>query len=164
MVQLIYAHHVLTGTGTFEIDPPDLQEMAGRWAGIVQRGWPYLVACPPSDMSRVMGFAFAVQYRQRQAYARTFETSVYSAPTTMRQGAGALMLSEVLTILRGDGVLEALAFIGDSYNAASIGLHRKLGYKHVGTLTNIGEKFGRMLDVVVMQRTIPPLNPEPSSS
>lgn len=157
LVQLIYAHHVLTGTGTFEIEPPTLEHITERWGHIVSKGWPYVVASPPSDMSRVLGFAYATQYRDRAAYAKTFEVSVYTAPTTLRQGAGALMLADVLTTLRGDGVREALAFIGDSYNAASVGLHSKLGFKHVGTLNNVGEKFGRQLDVVVMQRSIPPL-------
>lgn len=153
-VQLIYAHHVLAGTGTFEIEPPSLEEMTARWSKVVEHGWPYMVASPPSDMSRVMAFAYAVQYRDRAAYERTFEVSVYAAPTTMRQGAGSVALAETLTSLRSDGVREALAFIGDSYNAASIGLHRKLGFQHVGTLKNVGEKFGRLLDVVVMQRTL----------
>lgn len=153
-VQLIYAHHVLTGTGTFEIEPPSLDEMTERWGRIVQHGWPFMVVSPAADLSRVMGFAYAVQYRDRAAYARTFEVSVYAGPTTQRQGAGALVLSEVLTTLRSDGVREALAFIGDAYNAASIGLHAKLGFKHVGTLKNVGEKFGRQLDVIVMQRTL----------
>lgn len=157
LVQLIYAHHVLTGAGTFEIDPPSLDDITARWGDIVQRGWPFLVVCPPSDLSRAMGFAYAVQYRDRAAYARTFEVSVYAAPTTLHQGAGTLLLKELLGMLRADGVREALAFIGDSHNAASIGLHRKLGFSHVGTLTNVGEKFGRMLDVVVMQRSLPPL-------
>lgn len=157
LVQLIYAHHVLTGTGTFEIEPPSLDDMSTRWGDIVQRGWPFLVACPPSDLSRVMGFAYAAQYRDRAAYTRTFEVSIYAAPTTMHQGVGTLLLKELLGNLRADGVREALAFIGDSYNAASIGLHLKLGFKHVGTLTNVGEKFGRMLDVVIMQRSLPPL-------
>ncbi|MGD9815334.1 MAG: N-acetyltransferase family protein [Hyphomonadaceae bacterium] len=156
-VQIIYAHHVLTGTGTFEIEPPSLRDMAERWGRIVQRGWPFVVASPPHDLSRVMGFAYATQYRDRAAYARTFEVSVYAAPTTLRSGAGEAMLTDVLTTLRGDGVREALAFIGDSYNVASVGLHTKLGFKHVGTLSNVGEKFGRLLDVVVMQRNIPPL-------
>ncbi len=155
-VQLIYAHHVLTGTGTFEVAPPTLEQMASRWGDVVQHGWPFVVACPTSDLSRVMGFAYAVQYRDRAGYARTFEVSVYSAPTTLRQGAGALMLAEVLNTLRSDGAREALAFIGDGANAASISLHRKLGFQHVGTLANVGEKFGRVLDVVVMQRSIPP--------
>jgi phosphinothricin acetyltransferase len=153
-VQLIYAHHVLTGTGTFEIEPPSLEEMTDRWGRIVQQGWPFVVVSPANDLSRVLGYAYAVQYRDRAAYAKTFEVSVYSGPTTQRQGAGAMALSEVLTTLRGDGVREALAFIGDSYNAASIGLHAKLGFKHVGTLKEVGEKFGRLLDVIVMQRTL----------
>jgi len=156
LVQLIYAHHVLSGTGSFELEPPSIEEMTERWSRIVSKGWPYVVASPASDLSRVMGFAYATQYRERAAYAKTFEVSVYAAPTTLRQGAGALVLSEVLTMLRAEGARQALAFIGDSYNAASIGLHKKLGFKHVGTLTNVGEKFGRLLDVVIMQRTLAP--------
>lgn len=154
-VQIIYAHHVLTGTGTFELDPPSLEEMTARWSNVVERGWPFVVASPPSDMSRVLGFAYATQYRDRPAYAKTFEVSIYTAPTTMRQGVGTAMLSELLTSLRADGVREALAMIGDSYNAASLGLHAKLGFQHVGTLRGVGEKFGRLLDVIVMQRSIP---------
>jgi phosphinothricin acetyltransferase len=153
-VQVIYAHHVLTGTGTFEIEPPNLEEMTARWSRIVERGWPYMVASAASDVSRVMGFAYATQYRDRAAYAKTFEVSVYAAPTTLRQGAGSVALAEVLTALRSDGARQALAFIGDSYNAASIALHKKLGFKHVGTLSDVGEKFGRSLDVVVMQRSL----------
>jgi L-amino acid N-acyltransferase YncA len=155
-VQLIYAHHVLTGTGTFEIEPPSLEEMTQRWSNVVAKGWPYLVASPSSDLSRVLGFAYAGQFRDREAYAKTFEVSIYVGPTTMRQGAGHLLLQEVLTTLRGDGVREVLAVIGDSANAASIGLHRKLGFEHVGTMKNVGEKFGRLLDVVIMQRSLPP--------
>lgn len=156
LVHLIYAHHVLSGAGTFEIEPPSLEEMTERWSRIVDRGWPFLVASPISDLSRVLGFAYAVQYRDRAAYAKTFESSVYVGPTTQRQGAGALLMSEVLTSLRTDNVREVLAFIGDSYNAASIGLHAKLGFKIVGKLESVGEKFGGLLDVVIMQRTLPP--------
>lgn len=151
-VQLIYAHHVLTGTGSFEIEPPSLAEMEARWSRIVEKGWPFLVASSASDVTRVLGFAYAAQYRDRAAYAHTFEVSVYSAPTTLRQGAGALMLSELLVMLRDDGVRQVLAFIGDSANAASIGLHAKLGFRHAGVLRSVGEKFGRPLDVVIMQR------------
>lgn len=153
-VQLIYAHHVMTGTGSFELSPPSLDEMTERWTAIVDKGWPFVVASPPEDMSRVLAFAYATQYRDRAAYAKTFEVSVYAAPTSLRRGAGSVALAEVLTSLRADGVREALAFIGDSYNSASIGLHRKLGFQHVGTLKNVGEKFGKLLDVIVMQRAL----------
>ncbi len=153
-IQLIYAHHVLTGTGSFEIAPPSLEEMTDRWTRIVDRGWPFMVASPPEDVSRVLAFAYATQYRDREAYEQTFEVSVYCGPTTLRRGAGSVALAEVLNNLRTDGAREALAFIGDSYNAASIGLHRKLGFRHVGTLKDVGEKFGKLLDVIVMQRTL----------
>lgn len=153
-VQLIYAHHVLSGTGTFELEPPSLETMTERWGGVVSRGWPFVVASPAADLSRVLGFAYAVQYRDRAAYAKSFEVSVYTAPTSLRQGAGGLMLNELLHMLKGDGAREALAFIGDSANAASIALHRKLGFTQVGVLKEVGEKFGRQLDVVIMQRSL----------
>lgn len=122
-----------------------------------------MVASPAHDLSRVIGFAYAAQYRDRPAYAKTFEVSVYSGPTTLRQGAGLLTLSEVLSILRGDGAREALAFIGDSANTASIALHRKLGFRQVGVLANVGEKFGKLLDVVIMQRTLAPTSAPPQA-
>jgi phosphinothricin acetyltransferase len=153
-VQLIYGHHVLTGTGTFEIEPPSLEEMSARWGAVVQRGWPYLVASPAADPTRVLGFAYAAQFRDRAAYKASFEVSIYVSPTTLRQGAGALLMSELLKALADDGVRVALALIGDSANAASIELHRKFKFAHVGTLSGVGEKFGRSLDVVVMQRNL----------
>jgi L-amino acid N-acyltransferase YncA len=153
-VQLIYAHHVLAGTGTFETEPPSLEDMTQRWSRVVERGWPFIVATPKSDLSRVMGFAYAGQFRDRSAYARTFEVSVYVAPSSLRQGAGALMLGDLLLTLKADGAREALAFIGDSANTASLRLHAKLGFREAGTLHNVGEKFGKFLDVVVMQRSL----------
>jgi phosphinothricin acetyltransferase len=154
LVQLIYAHHVLTGTGSFETEPPSLPEMTERWSGVVQHGWPYLVATPAADPTRVLGFAYATQYRDRPAYKGTFEVSVYVAPTSLRQGAGALLMSELLQALHNDGAREALGFIGDGANIASIALHKKFGFRPVGVLHGVGEKFGRSLDVVVMQRSV----------
>lgn len=153
-VQLIYSHHVLAGTGSFEFEPPTLTEMTERWGQIVAGGWPYVVASPTTDLSRVLGFAYARPYRDRPAYAGTYEVSVYTAPTSLRQGAGGLMLNEVLHMLKGDDAREALAFIGDSHNAASIALHAKLGFRRVGVLSGVGRKFGRDLDVVIMQRSL----------
>lgn len=153
-VQLIYGHHVMTGTGTFEIEPPSLDEMTQRWSHVVDNGWPYLVASPTTDLSRVLGFAYAGQFRARAAYAKTFEDSVYVAPSAARQGVGLALLRELLGTLKGDGVREVLAVIGDSANQASIQLHAKAGFAHVGVMKNVGEKFGRWLDVVIMQGSL----------
>ena len=164
MAQLIYAHHVLTGTGTFEVEPPGLEQMTERWSAVVAKGWPFLIAAPVEDPSRVLGFAYAAQYRERGAYATTFESSIYVGPTTLRQGVGEALMGELLHSLRDEGIREVLAFIGDSYNAASIALHKKVGYKYIGTLANVGEKFGKRLDVVVMQRALPRAKSQESST
>jgi L-amino acid N-acyltransferase YncA len=156
LVQLIYAHHVMTSTGTFEIEPPSLEQMTERWSHIVGKSWPYLVAAPTHDLSRVLGFAYAAQFRDRIGYAKTFETSVYVAPSSLRQGVGAALMAELLSMLRGDGVREVLAFVGDRSNAASLALHAKAGFHGVGVLQHVGLKFGRWLDVVVMQRSLAP--------
>lgn len=160
-VQLIYAHHVLSGTGTFEIEPPSLDEMTERWSKVVTKSWPFLVACPPHDLSRVLGFAYAAQFRDRPAYNYTFENSIYVAPTSQRQGVGRVLMSELLRTLKEDGAREVLAVIGDSANAGSIGLHTLAGFRHVGMLRNVGFKFGRWLDVVLMQRSLAPAQTAP---
>lgn len=153
-VALIYGHHVLTGTGTFEIEPPSREEMHARWSAVVTAGWPFVVASPTRDFSRVFGFAYAGQFRPRAAYARTFEDSVYVAPNALNQGVGKMLLAELLTQLRSDGVREVIAAIGDSANAGSIALHAAAGFKHVGALKQVGYKFGRWLDVVMMQKSL----------
>jgi len=154
LVQLIYAHHVLSGTGSFETTPPALDEITARWSKIVTNAWPYLVASPAHDLSRVLGFAYAQPFRDRPAYATTFEDSVYVAPNAHRQGVGMRLLTELLVTLQGDGVREVIAVIGDSANAGSIALHSRAGFKDVGVLRNVGVKFGKSLDVVIMQRSL----------
>lgn len=153
-VQFIYAHHVLHGTASFELDAPDFNAMRRRWSDVVAGGWPFLVACPQSDPTRVLGYAYATQFHKRPAYAKTLESSVYVAANAARRGVGTNLLSALVVELAATDTREIVALIGDSENAASIGLHRKLSYAHVGVLTGVGQKFGRWLDVVVMQRTL----------
>jgi L-amino acid N-acyltransferase YncA len=153
-VQLIYAHHVMTGAGTFELTPPDLKEITARWSVIAVREWPYLVACSPTDPSRIYGFCYAAQFRERPAYAGTFEDSVYVAPNAIGRGVGSALLGVLLSQLETMGVHEVLALIGDSANAASIKVHARKGFREVGILSRVGRKFGRELDVLVMQRSM----------
>jgi phosphinothricin acetyltransferase len=153
-VQLIYAHHVLTGTGSFETDPPDLKEMTARWTRIAAREWPYLVACGAQDPTRILGFAYAGQFRERAAYAHTFEDSVYVAPNAMGRGVGAALLTALLSQLDAMKIREVLALIGDSANTASVRVHARTGFRQIGVMTDVGFKHGRWLDVVLMQRTL----------
>jgi phosphinothricin acetyltransferase len=153
-VQFIYAHHVLHGTASFELEAPDLAEMRRRWTDVVAGGWPFLVACPENDPTRVLGYAYAGAYHKRPAYAKTVENSVYVAANAARRGVGTNLLSALVIELAQTDVREIVAMIGDRENEASIALHKKLSFHPVGILTGVGFKFGRWLDVVMMQRTL----------
>ena len=147
----IYAHHVLHGTGSFEIEPPDETEIARRHAVVVQAGWPYLVA---EHEGRIVGYAYANQYRPRPAYRFCVEDSVYVAADSHRGGVGRSLVRELIDRCTAIGARQMIAVIGDSANTGSIGLHRALGFETVGVLRDTGWKFGRWLDTVYMQRTL----------
>jgi phosphinothricin acetyltransferase len=150
-VQEIYAGHVLRGTASFEEVPPDFAEMCRRREAVVEAGLPYLVA---QRDAALIGFAYAGRYRPRSAYRHTAEDSVYLDSSAVGRGTGRALLQKVLDLSRAAGYREMVAVIGDSANAASIGLHAALGFRHVGTFTRVGLKFGRWLDTVLMQRSL----------
>ena len=150
-IAAIYAPEVLTGTATFEIEPPDAAEIGARMAKVQDAGWPWLV----DDADGVIrGYAYASQFRDRSAYARTCESSIYVASTAHRQGVGRALVEALVVAAHAAGFREMIAVIGDSANAGSIGLHRACGFREVGRLENVGWKFGRALDVVYMQRSL----------
>ena len=147
----IYGHHVLNGLGTFEEVPPSVAEMAARRAAIVAHGLPYVVA---ESGGKVLGFAYAGPFRLRAAYRYTVEDSVYIAPDAVGQGVGKAVLEAVLTSCEAMGLRQVVAVIGDSENAASIGLHRSLGFEHAGVGKGFGYKHGRWVDIVWMQKAL----------
>ena len=150
-VATIYAHHVLTSTGTFEETPPSDAEIAARIAAVAALRLPYLVA---EDGAAVTGFAYASAFRPRPAYRYTAEDSVYIRPDQMGRGIGKALVAEVIARCAALGVRQMIAVIGDSANAGSIGLHRSLGFQEAGVGRGFGFKFGRWVDVVWMQKTL----------
>jgi phosphinothricin acetyltransferase len=147
----IYDHAVRTGTATFELTPPDLAEMTRRFDALSCGGFPYLVAMLDG---RIVGYAYAGPYRPRPAYRFTVENSVYLAPAIHRRGIGAQLLQRLIEESEARGYRQMVAVIGDSANAASIGVHTKLGFEMVGTHNSVGFKFGRWLDTALMQRAL----------
>ncbi|WP_193185638.1 GNAT family N-acetyltransferase [Nisaea sediminum] len=147
----IYRPHVLTGTATFEEVPPDEDEMARRLAAVRDSGHFWLCA---ELEGIVVGYAYATQHKARSAYRFTAEDSIYLAPEMRGKGVGTRLFSELVMRAAVTGFREMLAVIGDSENAGSIALHRKLGFRHVGIARGIGWKFGRPVDVVYMQRSL----------
>jgi L-amino acid N-acyltransferase YncA len=147
----IYDHAVRYGTASFEIEPPGKREMARRFESLRRGGYPYIVA---EHNGAVAGFAYAGPYRSRPAYRWSVEDSIYIAPQAQRRGIGRALLETLLAEALSGGFRQMVAVIGDSANTGSIELHRALGFRLVGTFDNIGFKFDRWLDSVLMQRPI----------
>jgi L-amino acid N-acyltransferase YncA len=150
-ITAIYADAVRTGTATFELEPPDLAEMTSRFRNLTGAGFPYLVAIADG---RVAGYAYAGPYRARPAYRFTVEDSVYLAPDAYRQGIGLKLLNALVAQATASGFRQMIAVIGDSANAGSVGVHTRAGFEMIGTHRNVGFKFNRWLDTVLMQRDL----------
>ena len=147
----IYAHHVLHGTASFEVDPPDLGEMKRRRAAVLDVGLPHLVA---EREGRVVGYAYAGNWRPRPAYKFSVEDSIYIDKDAVGRGVGKALLPVLIEQCTALGKRQMVAVIGDSAQTPSIRLHASFGFEMVGTLKNIGFKFGRWLDTVLMQREL----------
>lgn len=147
----IYRHYVLQTAATFEIDPPDEQEMAKRRSHVVTLGLPYLSA---EEGGKVIGYAYAHLYRPRAAYRFTVEDSIYVDPEHTGKGCGHALLTALIRECEKGPWRQLIAVIGGSENLASIGLHRRCGFRDVGTLTAAGFKFDRWVDSVLMQREL----------
>ncbi|GAB4070370.1 N-acetyltransferase [Ancylobacter sonchi] len=150
-VQAIYAHHVLHGLASFETTPPSTAELLVRRAAVLAAGLPYLVA---EEEGRIVGYCYATAYRPRPAYRHTVEDSVYVADGLGGRGIGAALLEALIRRCEAGDWRQMLAVIGNSGNAGSIALHRRLGFETVGTLRSVGFKFGRWVDTVLMQRSL----------
>ena len=147
----IYADAVRLGTATFELVPPELAEMTRRFQALTDGGFPYLAAVLEG---RVAGYAYAGPYRPRPAYRFTVENSVYLQPAIHRRGVGLQLLQQLISECEARGFRQMIAVIGDSANTASIGVHAACGFRMIGTHPNVGLKFGRWLDTVMMQREL----------
>jgi len=150
-ISAIYGEHVRHGLASFEELAPSAGEMVERWRAITARGLPYLVAEADGVLE---GYSYAGPYRARSAYRFTLENSVYVAPDRARGGVGSLLLAELIRRCEAGPWRQMVAVIGDSANTASIAVHRKLGFRPVGTLVGVGFKHGRWVDSVLMQREL----------
>jgi L-amino acid N-acyltransferase YncA len=150
-IAAIYGHYVRTHTATFEIDPPDEAAMSARMLELLRADLPWWVA---ERGGEVVGYCYAGPYHRRPAYRFTLEDSVYVAPEHVGRGVGRALLARVLAACEDWGGREVIAVVGDSTNEPSIHLHRSLGFTHVGTLRQVGFKFERWLDTVILQRSL----------
>ena len=150
-VHAIYAHHVLHGTASYDIDPPSLEDIRGKMRWIIGEGWPFLVA---EANGEVVGYAYSTQFRDRAAYRFTCENSIYVDPQHTGRGIGKALLQALIERSGEDGFRTRIAVIGGAEPAA-IAVHAACGFEEVGRLKGVGWKKERWLDNVYMQRALP---------
>lgn len=148
-ITAIYAHAVLNGTATYELEPPTPAEMGGRFDALKAGGFPYIVAEADGE---ILGYAYAGPFRERPAYRFIVENSIYLAPAAQGRGLGRLLLVELIARCTALGFRQMIAVIGDGGpSSASVKLHERTGFRHCGRMESSGYKLGRWLDTVFMQ-------------
>ena len=149
-VAAIYAHHVLHGTASYELEPPSIDATRAKIERITGRGWPFLVA---TEDEEVVGYAYAEQLRDRPAYRFTCENSIYVRVDRVGRGIGKALLIELCERAESLGFRQMIAVIGGA-EPGSIALHESCGFEGAGRLRSVGWKKGRWLDTVYMQRSL----------
>jgi phosphinothricin acetyltransferase len=148
-IRSIYNPWVTGSTVTFDLVPRTVAEQEA-WLAAHGGAHPAVVAEAGGE---VVGFGALSPYRNRPAYATTVEDSVYVRPDRHRQGVGRAILAELVRLGTAHGFHAVIGRIVDGHEA-SIALHRALGFELVGVEREVGRKFGRWLDVVVMERLL----------
>ena len=136
-LQAIYAPYVRQTVISFELEPPDVNEMRGRIHKTLTL-FPWLVC---EDDGRILGYAYASKHRERSAYQWSVDVSVYVTQGVHRRGIGSTLYKALFMLLRQQGFYNAFAGIAIP-NEASIGLHRALGFQLIGVYPHVGYKLG----------------------
>ncbi len=138
--------YILHTTISFETEPLSTEAMRQRIESIASE-CPYIVA---ENQGEIIGFAYAHPWKERKAYHRTLETTIYLAPAHQRKGLGTRLMQQLIERCRCVGAHALIACI-TADNTASIELHTRLGFRKVSHFTEVGCKFGQLLDVVDME-------------
>lgn len=157
----LYGREVREGTATFELEPPGVEEMGLRLAAVRRHGLPWLVAEAEGAFA---GYAYLSPFRPRPAYRYGVEGSIYVEPSARGRGVGRALLEALVEGARSRGLRHVIGAISDSgTSAASIALHRALGFEQAGVYRQVGWKFDRWLDVTLMQLDLTPDGAPPTA-
>jgi len=162
-IAAIYAPHVLTGTASFEIEPPEKAEMRKRMAAS-DGLYPWIVATTgEGEDTGVIGYAYAGKFRDRPAYRYVCETSIYLTDASSGTGVGRLLYEALVDTLRAQGFVHAIGTI-TLPNDRSIRLHEAVGFRRQGVYREVGFKHGQWIDVGFWQcelnePRVPPVEP-----
>ncbi len=150
-IRAIFNHAIVHSTALYDYQPRSPEQIRAWFARRKEQGRPVLGVV--GKAGRLLGFGSYGTFRNFPAYKYTVEHSLYVVADARRQGAGRMLLEALVANARQQDVHAMVGAI-DADNAASIALHETLGFRHLGTLPEVGYKFGRWLDLALYQRTL----------
>lgn len=148
----IYNYYIRNSVVTFDLKPLTLDDWTEKREHLNQLGLPFLVAVSPNQ--QILGFAYAAPWRQKAAYRRTVEDTIYLRPAAIGKRIGSRLLEALIEACRAASVREIIAVISDRGAEASIALHSQFGFKTQGHLGKVGFKFGRWVGTHLMQKSL----------
>lgn len=148
----MYNHYIETSTVTFDLEPWTADDMAHKIHTVADLGMPFVVAEHDGD---AVGYAYLSTFREKAAYDTTMENTLYLREDARGSGLGGALLAELLRLGATAGVREVIAVIANTADAsASIRLHERAGFTHVGEMNNVGRKFDEWIGIVMMQKSL----------
>ena len=149
-IRTIYNHEVENETSTMDLVPRTL-EVQQEW--IAARSGAFCAVVAVDSAGAVLGFGALSEYKDRTGYRTTVENSVYVRRDVARRGIGRQILNHLLAVATVSGFHSVIARI-ESTSTASRDLHSACGYKLVGVEQQVARKFGKWLDIAVMQKIL----------
>ncbi len=148
----IYNHYILNTPITFNTRPFTLEGFT-EWFEEHSDGKRHRLVVALDDGGRVIGYAGTGRFRPKEAYETTVETTIYRAPECTRRGVGSLLYRALFELIAGEDINRIVAGV-TLPNPASVALHERFGFRHVGTFTENGRKFGKYWDVAWFERPL----------
>ena len=148
----IYNYYVQNSVVTFDLEKLTIKDWQEKLEWLSGLKLPFIVAVSASG--QVLGFAYVAPWRQKAAYRRTVEDSIYLRPAAIGKRIGTKLLAELIRLSKDAGVREIVAVISDKGAESSIALHTSFGFENQGHLGKVGFKFGRWLGTVLMQKSL----------
>jgi phosphinothricin acetyltransferase len=148
----IYNFYIQNSVVTFDEQTMGLKQWEEKLEYLNEQKLPFIVA--QTESGEILGFAYVAPWRQKSAYRRTVEDSIYLRAAATGKRIGTKLLEELLTLSKQAGVKEVVAVISDSGAESSVRLHEQFGFKKQGHLAKVGFKFDRWLGTILMQKSL----------
>ena len=151
-VLALYRHYVRNSVVTFDEKPPTLAQFRSKFRHLQKLGYPFRVARSPQGT--LLGYAYVFPFREKSAFRKTVESSIYLGPAATGRGLGTILLADLIEHCTKAGLKEMIAVIADQGAEASLALHQKFGFVETGRMGKVGFKFERWIGIILMQRSL----------